>query len=98
MKQQPQGLVSVSGVVQGSESPSSYVPQNQPEQGMFYWMDVQGLVSDSGNKTLWQACCAALIQWYSSSMSQSANVSLERLVSTGWESESAILGCSAATC
>jgi cytochrome oxidase assembly protein ShyY1 len=61
MKQQPQGLVSVSGVVQGSESPSSYVPQNQPGQGMFYWMDVQGLVSDGSTKNLGQACCAALI-------------------------------------
>lgn len=45
MQQQPQGLVAVSGVVQGSESPSSYVPQNQPEQGLFFWVDVPGLVS-----------------------------------------------------
>lgn len=51
MKQQPQGLVSVSGVVQGSESPSSYVPQNHPEQGLFFWMDVQGLVSDSSRSS-----------------------------------------------
>lgn len=49
MQQQPQGLVAVSGVVQGSESPSSYVPQNQPEQGLFFWVDVPGLVSSSSS-------------------------------------------------
>lgn len=47
MAQQPQGRVSVSGVVQGSESPSSYVPDNAPQQGLFFWMDVPGLVSCS---------------------------------------------------
>lgn len=48
MKQQPQGLVAVSGTVQGSESPSSYVPQNKPEEGLFFWVDVPGLVSSVG--------------------------------------------------
>jgi cytochrome oxidase assembly protein ShyY1 len=48
MGQQPQGEVAVSGVVQGSESPSSYVPQNQPQQGSFFWLDVPGLVSGVG--------------------------------------------------
>jgi cytochrome oxidase assembly protein ShyY1 len=45
MQQQPQGLVQVSGVVQGSEAPSSYVPDNDPQQGKFFWVDVPGLVS-----------------------------------------------------
>jgi cytochrome oxidase assembly protein ShyY1 len=51
MAQQPQGLVTVSGVVQGSESPSSYVPENKPEEGLFFWVDVPGLVSSSSSST-----------------------------------------------
>lgn len=45
MAQQPQGVVSVSGIVQGSESPSSFVPDNVPEEGSYFWVDVPGLVS-----------------------------------------------------
>lgn len=45
MPQQPQGLVQVTGVVQGSESPSSFVPDNDAAAGSFFWMDVPGLVS-----------------------------------------------------
>jgi cytochrome oxidase assembly protein ShyY1 len=42
---QPRGSVSVTGVVQGSESPSSFVPQNDAQAGDFFWMDVPGIVS-----------------------------------------------------
>lgn len=42
---QPTGSVKVTGVVQGSESPSSFVPHNDPQQGDFFWMDVAGIVS-----------------------------------------------------
>lgn len=45
MAQQPQGLVDVSGVVQGSEAPSDFVPRNEPDAGMFFWVDVPVLVS-----------------------------------------------------
>eukprot|EP00882_Tetradesmus_deserticola_P014755 GHRQ01015703.1.p2 GENE.GHRQ01015703.1~~GHRQ01015703.1.p2 ORF type:complete len:126 (-),score=26.31 GHRQ01015703.1:948-1274(-) len=42
---QPTGTVSVTGVVQGSEHPSSFVPHNDAQAGDFFWMDVQGIVS-----------------------------------------------------
>jgi len=45
MAQQPQGVVSVSGTVQGSESPSDFVPRNEPEAGKYFWMEVPALVS-----------------------------------------------------
>lgn len=45
MSQQPQGVVSVSGTVQGSESPSDFVPRNEPEAGKYFWMEVPALVS-----------------------------------------------------
>jgi surfeit locus 1 family protein len=45
---QPQGTVAVTGVAQGSEDPSSFVPRNEPERGNFYWLDVPGIVSGAG--------------------------------------------------
>lgn len=52
--QQPAGRVAVTGVAQGSEDPSSFVPRNEPDKGNFYWLDAPGIVS--GN---WRgrACC-----------------------------------------
>jgi hypothetical protein len=50
-QQQPQGPVTVTGVVQGSEQPSEYVPKNDPQAGSFFWMDVGGLVSDAGSSS-----------------------------------------------
>ncbi|WIA13387.1 hypothetical protein OEZ85_006967 [Tetradesmus obliquus] len=40
---QPSGSVSVTGVVQGSESPSGFVPANDAAAGDFFWMDVPGI-------------------------------------------------------
>jgi hypothetical protein len=37
--------VTVEGVVQGSENPSSFVPPNNPAEGNYYWLDVPGIVS-----------------------------------------------------
>eukprot|EP00879_Flechtneria_rotunda_P003118 GHRR01003339.1.p1 GENE.GHRR01003339.1~~GHRR01003339.1.p1 ORF type:complete len:224 (+),score=77.29 GHRR01003339.1:3723-4394(+) len=46
--QQPLGLVKVSGVVQGSEKPSSFVPANEPQQGSYFWLDVPGIAEACG--------------------------------------------------
>jgi surfeit locus 1 family protein len=43
--QQPQGRVEVTGVAQGSEEPSSFVPRNEPDRGNYFWVDVPGIVS-----------------------------------------------------
>lgn len=48
MQIQPTGRVRVTGVVQGSEQPSGFVPPNDPQQGNFFWLDVQGIVSMAG--------------------------------------------------
>lgn len=72
MAQQPQGLVTVSGVVQGSESPSSYVPDNKPEEGLFFWVDVPGLVSSSGS-----CYSTRLFRLYASSLVADASGCLE---------------------
>lgn len=42
---QPAGRVAVTGVAQGSEEPSSFVPRNEPAKGNFYYVDVPGIVS-----------------------------------------------------
>jgi hypothetical protein len=42
---QPAPLVTVEGVVQCSENPSSFVPTNNPAEGNYYWLDVPGIVS-----------------------------------------------------
>jgi len=44
-QQQPGGRVVVTGVAQGSEDPSSFVPRNEPDKGNYYWVDVPGIVS-----------------------------------------------------
>jgi cytochrome oxidase assembly protein ShyY1 len=41
---QPSGRVAVAGVMQGSESPSSFVPVNDPAAGDYFWLDVPGIV------------------------------------------------------
>lgn len=43
--QQPAGRVEVTGVAQGSEEPSSFVPRNEPDKGNYFWVDVPGIVS-----------------------------------------------------
>jgi cytochrome oxidase assembly protein ShyY1 len=50
---QPSGSVSVTGVVQGSESPSGFVPPNDAQAGDFFWMDVQGIVSGCAQCSTW---------------------------------------------
>ncbi|KAF8058109.1 SURF1 [Scenedesmus sp. PABB004] len=45
---QPAGPVAVTGVVQGSEEPSSFVPPNSPATGEFFWLDVPGIAEALG--------------------------------------------------
>ncbi|GBF90555.1 hypothetical protein Rsub_03126 [Raphidocelis subcapitata] len=46
--QQPAGRVVATGVGQGSEEPSGFVPRNEPEKGNFYWLDVPGIAEACG--------------------------------------------------
>ncbi len=45
---QPAGRVAVTGVAQGSEEPSSFVPRNEPARGNFYFVDVPAIVRRRG--------------------------------------------------
>lgn len=54
-RMQPSSNVRVTGVVQGSENPSGFVPTNDPQQGNYFWVDVQGIVS-LGDVTTIQCC------------------------------------------
>lgn len=42
--------VEVVGVVQPSEEPSQFMPENAPKEGVFHWLDVPSMVSRD-------ACC-----------------------------------------
>ncbi len=44
LEQQPQGTVRVTGVVQGSEKPSSWMPPNDPAAREFHWVDAPAVV------------------------------------------------------
>ncbi|KAK9815229.1 hypothetical protein WJX72_000329 [[Myrmecia] bisecta] len=47
-RSEPAGEVQVTGVVRGSENRSSFVPDNQPERGAWYWIDVPALAHACG--------------------------------------------------